>query len=145
MSAPLRTVRIRKRASCAQEAQRQIRIVRSKRLDYLAPELVCGLKTLVIRLITLVDVRDKFLDALDCLLHQFRRAFFISGPKHLRGFYLECGACLRAAQLWKVLSCFAEQSQAFGFGDILTFYRLQLLLSCLSDFDYLDFVTSRRI
>src|SRR5437762_11282004 len=119
MSAPLRTVGIRKCASCTQEAQRQIRIVRSKRLDYLAPELVCGLKTLVIRLISFVDVRDKFLDALDCLLHQFQGAFFISGPKQLRGFYLERGACLRAAQLWKALSRFAEQSQAFGFGDIL--------------------------
>src|SRR5437764_5851480 len=97
MSAPLRTVRIRKRASCTQETQRQVRIVRSKRLDHLAPELVCGLKTLVIRLITLIDVRDEFLDALDCLLHQFRRAFFIRGPKQLRGFYLERGAGLRPA------------------------------------------------
>src|SRR5947208_11847997 len=122
MSAPLRAVRIRKRASCPQEAQRQVRIVRSKRLDHLAPELVCGLKTLVIRLITLVDVRDEFLDALDCLLHQFRGAFFIRSPKHLRGSYLERGACLRAAQLWQALSCLGEQSQAFGLGDILIFY-----------------------
>src|SRR2546426_6799550 len=122
MSAPLRAVRIRKRASCPQEAQRQVRIVRSKRLDHLAPELVCGLKTLVIRLITLVDVRDEFLDALNRLLHQFRGAFFISSPKQLCGFYLERSACLRAPQLWQALSCFGEQSQTFGFGDLLIFY-----------------------
>src|SRR5437867_13345094 len=97
MSAPLRAVRIRKRASCPQETQRQVRIVRSKHLDYLAPELVCVLKTFVIRLITLVDVRDELLDALNCLLHQFRGAFFIRSPKQLRGFYLERGAGLRPA------------------------------------------------
>src|SRR5260370_30101650 len=98
MSAPLRTVRIRKRASCPQEAQRQIRIVRGQRLDYLAPELVCGLKTLGIRLITFVDVRDEFLDALDCLLHQSRGAFFIRSPKQLRGSYLDRSASFRSAQ-----------------------------------------------
>src|SRR5439155_22308002 len=43
------------------------------------------------------------------------------------------------------LSCFTEQSEALGFGDILLFYCLQLLICRLSYFDHLDFVTSRRI